>query len=147
MQILFKDFSSMSQLSPNPIPIVLLDTFCSSLLFIFLALHSTHSQLFAKTILSLWEWTRHSQQCFSPLGVNKRYVRFLSQHLLPIWPPSSALSSALSPIPSEGGEMLSHSISPPQVPLSLFFPYHQVCPTQEAWFLSHGCREAYKLNN
>lgn len=113
-----------------------------SLLFISLTLYSTHSRLFAKTILSPWEWTRHSHQCFSTLRVNKTG--------LSNFPPSttrSALSSALSPVTSQGGEMLSHSTSPSQVPLLPAFPYYRVCPTQEAWFWSHGYREGYKLNN
>lgn len=67
LHILFKDFSP--SVSLDPIPIVLLDAFCS-----FISPYSSHTPNYlpiAKTIFSQWEWTRHSHQCSSIPGVNK----------------------------------------------------------------------------
>lgn len=120
LHILFKDFSSsVSQLSPNTIPTMLLDAFCSFLSVIYFPYSSLHA-LFARTILSPWEWSRHELQCSSPPGINKSGLSYFS---------------TLSPVPSEGGEMLSHSVSPPQVPpKSLFFLVTRCVPRKRPGF-------------
>lgn len=146
LHLLFKDFSfSVSQLSPNPIPIALLDAFCSFISYISFTLYSTHSQLFAKTILFPWEWTRHSHQCFSTLTKPNWCVWFLPQYLLPIWPPSLVFCPFSCPFRRWGNAFSQHFSFPSATPP--VFPYCQVCPTQEAWLLSHSYREGYKLNN
>lgn len=92
LHILFKDFSpSVSQLSPDLIPIVLLDAFCSFITVIFSPYSSLHTLPIICQDNSFSVGVEQAQPPALPHTWSKQRwpVRFLSQHLLPVWPPST----------------------------------------------------------